>query len=158
MSSHSIFLATVVCLGMLFSATPLSQSSDTGARPAGKKVHRRAGGAAQPSNRTPLFNEAVSYGNLLFIAGKGAGRDFQGDITAHTKQALDRLEEALTNAGSSMEKVVKVNVYLKNPEDFEGMNKAFQGRFGPEPPVRTTISGVRIPDGSLVEIDCIAYL
>jgi 2-iminobutanoate/2-iminopropanoate deaminase len=150
------FIATVIVLGTVFAASPWSQSPDTGARPAGKIVHRRAGGAAQ--NRPPLFNEAVSYGNLLFIAGKGAGRDFPGDITAHTKQALDRLEEALKNAGSSMDKVVKVNVYLKNPEDFEGMNKAYQGRFGAEPPVRTTISGVRIPDGSLVEIDCIAYL
>ena len=145
MRPRLIFIATVVALGTLFAASTWSQSPDTAARPAGKKVHRRAG-AAPSQDRTPLFNEAVSYGNLLFIAGKGAGRDFQGDITAHTKQALDRLEE-----------VVKVNVYLKNPEDFEGMNKAYQGRFGAEPPVRTTISGVRIPDGSLVEIDCIAY-
>lgn len=156
MRPRLIFIATVVALGTLFAAAPWSQAPDTGTRPAGKKVHRRAG-ATPSQNKTPLFNEAVSYGNLLFIAGKGAGRDFQGDITAHTKQALDRLEEALKNAGSSMEKVVKVNVYLKNPEDFEGMNKAYQGRFGAEPPVRTTISGVHIPDGSLVEIDCIAY-
>jgi enamine deaminase RidA (YjgF/YER057c/UK114 family) len=146
----------VICLVILFSASPWSQSGDSGARPA-KTVHRRAGAAADAQNRTPLFNEAVSYGNLLFIAGKGAGRDFAGDITAHTKSALDRLEEALKTGGSSMEKVVKVNVYLKNPEDFEAMNKVFQGRFGAEPPVRTTISGVRIPDGSLIEVDCIAY-
>jgi len=158
MDRRSTFFTAVICLGMLFSASSASQSGDTGARPTGKTVHRRAGGAAQSQNRTPLFNEAVSYGNLLFIAGKGAGRDFEGDIAAHTKRALDRLEEALKTAGSSMEKVVKVNVYLKNPEDFEGMNKAYQDRFGAEPPVRTTITGVRIPDGSLVEIDCIAYL
>jgi enamine deaminase RidA (YjgF/YER057c/UK114 family) len=155
MRRRLILITTVVALGTVFAAASWSQSPDSGAKPAGKRVHRRAGAASQ--NKVPLFNEAVSYGNLLFIAGKGAGRDFQGDITAHTKQALDRLEEALKNAGSSMEKVLKVNVYLKNPEDFEGMNKAYQGRFGAEPPVRTTISGVRIPDGSLVEIDCIAY-
>ena len=157
MRHRLILIATVVGLGTLFAASPWSQSPDTATRPMVKKVYRRAASAASP-NRPPLFNEAVSYGNLLFIAGKGAGRDFQGDITAHTKQALNRLEEALKNAGSSMDKVVKVNVYLKNPEDFEGMNKAYQGRFGADPPVRTTISGVRIPDGSLVEIDCIAYL
>lgn len=157
MGPRPTFFAAVIFLGILFSASPWSQSGDTGARPTGKTVHRRADGAAQSPNRTPLFNEAVSYGNLLFIAGKGAGRDFEGDITAHTRRALDRLEEALKTGGSSMEKVVKVNVFLKNPEDFEGMNKAYQGRFGAEPPVRTTISGVRIPDGSLVEIDCIAY-
>jgi 2-iminobutanoate/2-iminopropanoate deaminase len=155
MGPRPTFFAAVICLAVLFSASPWSQSGDTGSKPA-KTVHRRAG-AGDGQNRTPLFNDAVSYGNLLFIAGKGAGRDFAGDITAHTKRALDRLEEALKTGGSSMEKVVKVNVYLKNPEDFEGMNKVFQGRFGPEPPVRTTISGVRIPDGSLLEVDCIAY-
>jgi len=52
--------------------------------------------------KMPLFSGAVSFGNLLFIAGKGA--HFPGDITAHTKHVLDEIEKELTNAGSSMEK------------------------------------------------------
>jgi enamine deaminase RidA (YjgF/YER057c/UK114 family) len=58
-----------------------------------------------------------------------------------------------------MEKVVKVNVYLNDLKDYKAMNDAFLGRFGPEPPVRTTIAAAGgIPGNSLVEIDCIATL
>ena len=119
-----------------------------------KKVHRRGG---KPPAKTPLFNGAVSYGNLLFIAGKGA--HFEGDIKAHTKHVLDEIQAELENAGSSMEKVVKVNVYLNDLKDYAGMNEMFHGRFGSEPPVRTTIAAAGgIPGNSLVEIDCIAYI
>jgi len=62
----------------------------------------------------PLFSSAVSYGNLLFLAGVGA--HFKGTIEEHTKHVLDELEKNLIGAGSSMEKVLKVNVYL-NDED-----------------------------------------
>lgn len=112
----------------------------------------------KPPEKTPLFSGAVSYGNLLFIAGKGA--HFEGDIASHTKHVLDELEKELTNAGSSMEKVLKVNVYLADIKDYAGMNEVYQGRFGKEPPVRTTIAAGpgNVPGNSLVEIDCIAYI
>ena len=118
-----------------------------------KKVHRRG----KPPAQTPLFNGAVSYGNLLFIAGKGA--HFEGDIKAHTNHVLNEIQKELENAGSSMEKVLKVNVYLNDLKDYQAMNEVFRGRFGPEPPVRTTIAAAGgIPGNSLVEIDCIAYI
>ena len=118
-----------------------------------KKVHRKG---PKPKN-TPLFNGAVSYGNLLFIAGKGA--HFPGDIKAHTKHVLDEVEKELVNAGSSMAKVLKCNVYLHDLKDYAGMNEEFRGRFGDEPPVRTTIAAAGgIPGNSLVEIDVIAYI
>ena len=118
-----------------------------------KKVYYRE---AKPE-KTPLFNGAVSFGNLLFIAGKGA--HFPGDIAAHTKHVLDEIEKELTNAGSSMDKVLKVNVYLNDIKDYAGMNEIYQGRFGAEPPVRTTIAPMGgVPGNSLVEIDCIAYI
>jgi enamine deaminase RidA (YjgF/YER057c/UK114 family) len=119
-----------------------------------KKVHYRNG---QKPKSPPLFSGAVSYGNLLFIAGKGA--HFPGDIKAHTKHVLDEVEKELVNAGSSMEKVLKCNVYLRTLEDYQAMNEAFRGRFGSEPPVRTTVACADgIPGDSLVEIDVIAYL
>ena len=56
-----------------------------------------------------------------------------------------------------MEKVLKVNVYLNDMKDYAGMNEVFKGKFGIEPPVRTTIAAAGgIPGDSLVEIDCIA--
>jgi len=118
-----------------------------------KKVHRKGGKPKQ----APLFNGAVSYGNLLFIAGKGA--HFPGDIKAHTKHVLDEIEKELVNAGSSMNNVLKCNVYLNDLKDYKEMNEAFKGRFGEEPPVRTTIAAAGgIPGDSLVEIDVIAFI
>ncbi len=118
-----------------------------------KKVHRKG----PKPKQAPLFNGAVSYGNLLFIAGKGA--HFPGDIKAHTKHVLDEVEKELINAGSSMNKVLKCNVYLNDLKDYKEMNEAFKGRFGEEPPVRTTIAAAGgIPGDSLVEIDVIAYI
>ena len=104
-----------------------------------------------------MFSGAVSYGNLLFIAGKGYHKE--GDIKVHTKAVLDEVERELVNAGSSMQKVLKCNVYLNDLKDYKEMNEVFKGRFGSEPPVRTTIAAAGgIPGNSLVEIDVIAYI
>lgn len=119
-----------------------------------KKVHYQDG---KKPEKPPLFSGAVSYGNLLFIAGKGA--HFKGDIKEHTKHVLDEIEKELVNAGSSMDKVLKCNVYLNDLKDYQGMNEVYRGRFGDEPPVRTTIAAAGgIPGDSLVEIDVIAYI
>jgi enamine deaminase RidA (YjgF/YER057c/UK114 family) len=103
-----------------------------------------------------LFSPAVSYGNLLFLSGVGA--HFEGDIKAHTKKVLDDLEAQLLACGSSITKVLKAQVYLADLKDYAGMNEVFKGRFGPEPPVRTTVSVAGVPGKSLVEIDLIAYI
>ncbi len=104
-----------------------------------------------------LFSPAVSFGNLLFISGIGA--HFEGDIKAHTAHVLDEIKKKLEANGSSMEKVLKVNVYLNDLKDYAGMNEVFLGKFGPDPGVRTTIAAAGgIPGNSLVEIDCIAYI
>jgi 2-iminobutanoate/2-iminopropanoate deaminase len=123
-----------------------------------KKVHYKGGKPPErkPTDPPPLFNGAVSYGNLLFIAGKGA--HYKGDIKQHTATVLDEIEKELVNAGSSMDKVLKANVYLANSADYAAMNEVFRGRFGAEPPVRTTIAAAWIPGDSLVEIDVIAYI
>ena len=125
----------------------------TSDRPA-KKVHWSGG---KRPDKTPLFSGVVSYGGLVFIAGIGA--HFEGDIKAHTKHVLDEIQKRLEDVGSSMEKVLKVNVYLNDLKDYAGMNEVFLGRFGAEPPVRTTLAAAGgIPGNSLVEIDCIATL
>ncbi len=106
---------------------------------------------------TPLFSSAVSYGNLLFLAGVGA--HFKGTVEEHTKHVLDELERNLIAAGSSMDKVLKVNVYLNDINDWARMNTVYAGRWGSIPPVRTTVAPAGgIPGNSLVEIDLIAYI
>jgi len=108
------------------------------------------------SAKPPLFSSWVTYGNLVFIAGQG--EHGPGDITAHTTSVLNQLEAQLKKAGSSMDKVLKVNVYLADLRDYDAMNEVFRGKFGPHPPVRTTVANYGgVPGNSLVEIDCIAY-
>jgi enamine deaminase RidA (YjgF/YER057c/UK114 family) len=106
----------------------------------------------------PLFSGSTKFNGLVFIAGKGA--HFKGDIKSHTETVLKELEKELTTAGSSMKKVLKVNVYLNDMADFQGMNEIYKGRFGDKPPVRTTVAVAKggVPGDSLVEMDCIAYV
>jgi len=119
----------------------------------GKKVWWKNGKAPE---KTPLFSPAVSYGNLLFLSGIGA--HFEGDIKAHTKKVLDDIQAQLEACGSSMNKVLKAQVYLADLKDYDDMNSVFMGKFGAEPPVRTTVSVAGVPGKSLVEIDVIAYI
>lgn len=105
----------------------------------------------------PLFSGAVRHGNTLYVAGKGA--HFEGDIKAHTDHVLKELQKELERNGSSMEQVLKVNVYLHDLEDYKGMNEVYRGRFGNKPPVRTTVATYGgVPGKSLVEMDCIAAI
>lgn len=105
----------------------------------------------------PMFSGAVKHGNTLYVSGKGA--QFEGDMRAHTDFTLKELEKELVKNGSSMEKVLKVNVYLADIADFEVMNEVYRGRFGANPPVRTTVAVYGgVPGISLIEIDCIAAL
>jgi enamine deaminase RidA (YjgF/YER057c/UK114 family) len=106
----------------------------------------------------PLFSGATKFNGMVFIAGKGA--HFAGDIKSHTDHVLKELEKELQAAGSSMEKVLKVNVYLDDIKDYKDMNEVFKGRFGQKPPVRTTVAVAKggVPGDSLVEMDCVAYV
>jgi len=130
------------------------------AQTSGKLEKKSYSGKVNTDNakaEVPLFSSAVSYGNLLFLAGVGA--HFKGTIEEHTKHVLDELEKNLVAAGSSMEKVLKVNVYLNDINDWAKMNTVYAGRWGKIPPVRTTVAPAGgIPGNSLVEIDLIAYI
>jgi 2-iminobutanoate/2-iminopropanoate deaminase len=107
----------------------------------------------------PLFSGSTKYGGLVFIAGKGA-HVAPFEIKAHTEIVLKELEKELIKAGSSMEKVLKVTVYLNDIADYKAMNEVYKGRFGKNPPVRSTIAVAKggVPGNSLVEMDCIAGL
>jgi len=124
---------------------------------ASPKREKKVYNTGPTSGKTPLYSEAVSYGELLFLSGQGA--HFSGDITAHTKFVFDEIEKLLKDAGSSMEKVLKVNVYLNDISDFDAMNAVYQGKFGTQPPARTTVSPAGgLPGKGLIEIDVIAYI
>lgn len=107
----------------------------------------------------PLFSQITKFNGMVFIAGQGAHVE-PFEIKAHTEIVLKGLEKQLIAAGSSMEKVLKVHVYLNDIADYAGMNEVFKGRFGKNPPVRTTVAVAKggVPGNSLVEMDAIAYV
>ena len=134
-------------------AAAAASTAKAQAKPAKQVIYRNGKKPEKP----PLFSGIVTYGNLVFIAGIGYHQE--GDIKVHTEHVLQQVRQQLEAAGSSMEKVLKCNVYLNDLKDYAGMNEVFLGKFGPEPPVRTTIAAPGgIPGNSLVEIDVIAYV
>jgi 2-iminobutanoate/2-iminopropanoate deaminase len=153
-SSRRSFLRKAPAAAAAVAATAAATPAHAADKKPVKKVHWNEG---KRPDKQPLFSPLVSYGNLVFISGIGA--HFEGDIKSHTAHVLEEIKKKLESAGSSMEKVLKVNVYLNDLKDYQGMNEVFLGKFGPEPGVRTTVACAGgIPGNSLVEIDCIAYI
>jgi enamine deaminase RidA (YjgF/YER057c/UK114 family) len=138
-------------------ATAVAAVAATGVAKAQTGPTKKAHYIGEKPTGPQRYSSAVSYGSLLFLSGIGYHK--AGDITVHTQGVLAELEKQLVNAGSSMEKVLKVNVYLNDLKDYDAMNKAYEGHWGDIPPVRTTVApAAGIPGNSLVEIDCIAYI
>jgi 2-iminobutanoate/2-iminopropanoate deaminase len=79
-----------------------------------------------------------------------------GDIAAQTDRVLKNVAAILEAAGSSLEKVVRCTVFLKNMGDFAAMNEVYARFFKQAPPTRSTIEAARLPKDVLVEIDAIA--
>lgn len=108
----------------------------------------------------PLFAGSTRLGNLVFISGTGADDSSVHDIKKDTDFVLRKMEKRLIEAGSSMQKVLKVTVFLNDIADFSKMNEVYKGRFGKNPPARSTVAVAKggIPGNSIIEIDCIAYI
>jgi len=106
------------------------------------------------------FSPAVKDGRFIYVAGMiatdNAGKVIPGGIKAQTKGVLDGLSQVLQAAGSDLQHVASVNVYLKNAADFQAMNEVYRGFFPKDPPVRATVAAdLVLPDG-LVEISMVA--
>src|SRR4051812_31958160 len=129
-------------------STRVAKAADTPA----KKVYHAGPKPATP----PAYSTGVSLGNLLFLSGVICRTP--GDIKAHTEFALGEIKKQLEAAGSSMEKVLRCTVFLADIKDLAAMNEVYSGKFGDDPPTRSTIAAAGIPANSLVEIDVIAYI
>ena len=102
---------------------------------------------------------AVTAGGLIFVSGVSAadvrGRA-AGDIGAQTALALDRLQEVLESAGSDLAHAVTVHIYLRDGDDFAGMNEVYRTYWKSAPPSRTTVVAGLLGSGTLVEIAAVA--
>jgi 2-iminobutanoate/2-iminopropanoate deaminase len=110
-------------------------------------------------SKAPI-SQAVKAEGFIFCSGAvprdpHTGELVQGNIEVQTKLVLENLKAILESAGSSLEKVLKVTVFLANREDFPGMNKVFQKYFPKGPPARSCF-GVELFVDAKVEIELIA--
>src|SRR5579884_3714397 len=107
------------------------------------------------------YSQAIKAGGFVFLSGQIAidpatSNIITGDIAAQTDRVLNNISAVLTAAGSSLDRVVKTTVFLKNMSEFAAMNEVY-GRFWKSaPPARSTVEVARLPKDVLVEIDVIA--
>lgn len=115
--------------------------------------------AAAPAAIGP-YSQAIAAENLVFVSGQlglnGEGRLAGATVEEQTRQALLNLQAILTEAGSSLEQVVKTTVFLTDMDDFAAMNKIYGTFFPAHPPARSAIQVVRLPKDGEVEIEAIA--
>ena len=106
------------------------------------------------------YSPAVKAGGWVFVSGQipilGDGEILRGPIRDQVRQVLNNLSTLLEAAGSSLEKVVKASVFLRDLGDFEEMNKVYDEYFGGSKPARSTVQVARLPKDVDVEIDVIA--
>lgn len=116
----------------------------------------------ESSSRDKLpLSPAIVAGDFVFVSGQVAvdpetNRFTGGDTAAQTRQVIKNLRGVLERAGSSLDRVVKVSVFLTNIDDFAAFNEVYRSYFAAEPPARTTVQAGRLLGSYTVEIDAIA--
>lgn len=116
--------------------------------------------AKAPSAIGP-YSQALVTGDLVFCSGQipldPATMTIVGtEIEAQATQVLANLGAVLEAAGSSLGKVLKTTVFLKDFEDFAKMNAIYEKAFAGHKPARSTVEVARLPRDVLVEIECVA--
>jgi 2-iminobutanoate/2-iminopropanoate deaminase len=107
------------------------------------------------------YSQAIRVGEFIFCSGQAGfnpetGQIVEGGIRAQTAQTLRNLETVLKAAGSGLNRVVKVTVFLHDWKYFKEMNETYGEFFKENPPARSTVQGSRWPEGSLVAMEVIA--
>jgi 2-iminobutanoate/2-iminopropanoate deaminase len=120
----------------------------------------RTESAPAPFQGAP-YNQAIVANGFVFVAGQlglepGSSEVVGGGIGPQTERAFANLRAILEEAGSSLDNVVKTTVFLRNLDDFAGMNEVYASHIGSSPPARSTVEVGRLPAGALVEIEAIA--
>ena len=115
-----------------------------------------------PPARVPL-SQAIKVGDWVFASGQlgldvATGKLVPGGIAAETRQVAENLKAVLEAAGSSLDKVVKVTIYMADLAELMEMNDVFSRYFAVDPPARTTFQCAALVAGARVEIEAIAYI
>jgi 2-iminobutanoate/2-iminopropanoate deaminase len=107
------------------------------------------------------YSQAIKYGNLIFVAGQtsedpATNEVIHDSVAAQTERILNNIKTILEAAGSSMDKILRCNVYLSSIAHKEEMNEAYQKFFPADPPARNTVAVAGLDDNLDVEIEVIA--
>jgi 2-iminobutanoate/2-iminopropanoate deaminase len=107
------------------------------------------------------YEQAIKAGDFIYTAGQipidpKTGNFVPGAIAEQTRQVLENLKAVLEAAGSSLDRVVKATVFLKNMADFASMNEVYAEYLAQAKPARSTVAVAELPRGALVEIDFVA--
>ena len=109
------------------------------------------------------YSQAVKIGNFVFTSGQipinpATGQVITGSVEEQAKLVLNNLKAVLEAAGSSLDKVVKTTVFIKDMNDFAAVNTVYATFFATEAPARSCVEVARLPKDVLVEIEAIAHL
>ncbi|WP_338975499.1 RidA family protein [Spiroplasma endosymbiont of Monopis laevigella] len=109
------------------------------------------------------YSQAIIAGDFLYISGQlpinsKTGEFIGTDISSQTKQSLLNIKAICEAANITLNNIVKVNIFLKDLNQFVEMNKVYGEIFGAHAPARAAVQVARIPKDALIEIEAIAYL
>ena len=106
------------------------------------------------------YSQGIKIGDMVFTSGQIPVNPSTGElvteIKAATKQSLENVKAVLEEAGSSLEKVVKVVVFIKDMNDFAQVNEVYGEYFTENPPARSCVEVARLPKDCVIEIEAIA--
>jgi len=107
------------------------------------------------------YSQGIKANGFVFTAGQvgldpATGQLVEGDVTDQARQALLNIKAILEAAGTSLDKVVKATVFLKDINDFKRVNAVYAEFFAKDPPARSAFQAAALPLGALVEIEVIA--
>lgn len=109
------------------------------------------------------YSQAVVWNGIAYLSGQipldpSTNQLVEGDVAAQTGRVLENIKAVLEACGSSLDKVLKTTVFLKDMGEFPQMNEVYARYFPSNPPARSTVEAARLPRDVRVEIDCIAAI
>jgi 2-iminobutanoate/2-iminopropanoate deaminase len=109
------------------------------------------------------YSQAVKLGNMVYTSGMiplvpETMQIAEGGVQQQTRQVLENLKELLESTGSSLDKVIKTTVFIKDMNEFPRINDIYAEYFSSKQPARSCVEVARLPKDVLVEIEVIAYI
>lgn len=107
------------------------------------------------------YVQGMVHDGLIFTSGQLPINPENGelvmDIEAAAKQSLTNVLEIVKEAGGKLESIIKVNIYVKDMNDFGKVNKVYEEFFGSHKPARSCVEVARLPKDGVIEIEAISY-